>query len=327
MFSQNAGARRAMKPVALMATLALSLALIAQPASGQDGPAPSRETIATPNQPGAIALPVPASTPQREVWHLEGGKVAVRNVTRPTLTPILPVGPGTGAAVIIAPGGGFLGLAIEKEGWDVARWFANRGIAAFVLKYRTLPTPPSQAEFVDVLGRVIRGEKTDFSPPADTPPDALADGLAALRHVRANAASYGIDPARIGFMGFSAGGFLTRTVVEKAGADMPAFAAPIYPGMHGMNVPENAPPMFVAIAADDFLIPMAGGQTALIDSYRKAGKSIEFHLFESGGHGYGLGNPASTTSQWPALMLRWLEVKGFLKPATATAVTPAPTAP
>jgi acetyl esterase/lipase len=213
----------------------------------------------------------------------------------------------------VAPGGGFLGLAIEKEGWDVARWFANHGVAAFVLKYRVLPTPTSQAEFADKLSRMIKGEKTDMSPPDDTPPEALADGLAALRHVRAHAAEFGVDPARIGFMGFSAGGFLTRSVVANAGTDMPAFAAPIYPNMRPMAVPDNAPPMFVAIASDDFLIGMADGQTALIDSYRKAGKPIEFHLFQRGGHGYGLGNAADTTSQWPELMLRWLDVNGLLK--------------
>lgn len=302
-----------MRTLALICGVALSALALSPAAEAQQGPGPSRETIVAPWQPGSIALPISAAVAEREIWHLDNGAAAVRNVARPTLTPFLPVGPASGAAVIIAPGGGFLGLAMEKEGWDVARWFANHGIAAFVLKYRLLPTPPSQPEFADKLTRMIKGENVGFALPADTPPEALADGLAALRHVRAHAAEFGVDPARIGFMGFSAGGFLTRSVVENAGADMPAFAAPIYPNMKPMKVPDNAPPMFVAIAADDFLIPMAGGDTALPDSYRKAGKSIEFHLFESGGHGFGLGKPAGTTSQWPALMLRWLEVKGLLK--------------
>lgn len=291
-----------------------ALTMVAPSAMAQAGmPDMARETVPAPAQPGAIALPTTSPVPDREIWHLDGGRLAVRNVTRPTLTPFLPVGRGTGAAVIVAPGGGFLGLAIEKEGWNVARWFANHGVAAFVLKYRVLPTPVSQPEFADKLAAAIRGEKVGFGLPEDTTPEALADGLAAVRFVRARAGEYGIDPARIGFMGFSAGGFLTRSVVEHAGADMPAFVAPIYPNMRPMTVPDNAPPMFVAIAADDFLIGMAGGQTALVDSYRKAGKPIEFHLFDHGGHGFGLGNPADTTSHWPDLMLDWLKVRGLLK--------------
>ncbi|BEV01812.1 alpha/beta hydrolase [Novosphingobium olei] len=302
-----------MRQLSLLLLAGCALGLSA-PAAAQAGmPDVARETVPAPAQPGALALPTATPGPDREIWHTDAGQLAVRNVTRPTLTPFLPVGRGTGAAVIIAPGGGFLGLAIEKEGWNVARWFANHGIAAFVLKYRVLPTPVSQSEFADKLAGAIRGEKVGFGPPDDTPPEALADGLAALRHVRAHAADYGIDQARIGFMGFSAGGFLTRSVVEHAGADMPAFVAPIYPNMRPMTVPDNAPPMFVGIAADDFLIGMAGGQTALVDSYRKAGKPIEFHLFDHGGHGFGLGNRDDTTSQWPDLMLAWLKVRGLIK--------------
>lgn len=302
-----------MKAALRICAAAAALALAPVNAHAQNGPGPGLETIAPPLQPGAIALPTTTPGPDKEVWHYDNGLVAVRNVTRPTLTPVLPVGRSTGAAVIVAPGGGFLGLAIEKEGWTVARWFANHGVAAFVLKYRVLPTPASQPEFADKLMRRVKGEKVDLNQAQDTPPEALADGLAALRHVRAHAADYGIDPARVGFMGFSAGGFLTRSVIEHGGADTPAFAAPIYPNMRPMAVPANAPPMFVAIAADDFLIGMAGGETALVDSYRKAGKSIEFHLFESGGHGFGLGNAKDTTAQWPDLMLQWMAAKGLFK--------------
>ncbi|NBC35946.1 alpha/beta hydrolase fold domain-containing protein [Novosphingobium sp. FSY-8] len=290
--------------------MAVGLAGVVAPAAHAQGPAPSREALPAPAQPGAIAL-LPTA-PDREVWHLDNGNIAVRNVTRPTLTPFLPVGRGTGAGVIIAPGGGFLGLAIENEGWRIARYFANHGIAAFVLKYRVLPTPPSQAEFADQLSRAVRGEAASFAPPNDTPPEALADGLSALRYVRAHAADYGVDPARIGFMGFSAGGFLTRSVVQNAGADMPAFAAPIYPNMAAMEVPANAPPMFVAIAADDFLLARSGGPM-LIDSYRKAGKSIEFHMFSAGDHGFGPGKVGGPTEGWLDLMHRWLRTRGIIK--------------
>ena len=139
----------------------------------------------------------------------------------------------------------------------------------------------------------------------------MADGIAALRQVRANAASYGIDPKRVGFMGFSAGGFLTRSVVEKGGADRPDFAAPIYPDMGAMTVPADAPPMFVAIAADDFLLARQKG-LPLLDSYRAAGKSIEFHLFSSGGHGFGAGPAGSPEEGWLELMYRWMRTQGLL---------------
>jgi hypothetical protein len=159
--------------------------LIAAPSLAQ--PRVSRETIPTPAQPGAVNLPVAQTYPYREVWHLDGVQMAVRNTVQPTLTPFLPVGRCGGPAVIVAPGGGFLGLAIENEGWNVARWLANHGVAAFVLKYRVLHTPDDQGVFADELAKGIAGQPSSVKPPAGTPPEALADGIAALRHVRARA--------------------------------------------------------------------------------------------------------------------------------------------
>lgn len=296
----------------IRAGLTALLLVAAAPLCAAQLPEMSHETIPTPAQPGVIALPFESEVPGREIWHMDGKLRAVRNVTRATLTPFLPTHGATGAAVIVAPGGGFLGLAIEKEGWQVARWLADHGIAAFVLKYRVLPTPAAQPEFVDKLGRMIRGEKVGFALPDDTPEPAYADGLAALRLVRANALSYGVDPRRVGFMGFSAGGFLTRSLVERGGADAPAFAAPIYPNMTAMRVPADAPPMFVAVAADDFLLARVKG-TPLIESYRAANRSIEFHLFASGGHGFGTGIAGTPTAGWMDQYLRWLGAQGFLK--------------
>ena len=297
-----------------IATLALAgLAFTATPAAAQ-APKFRYDPIERPSQAGAIDLPsVAAGTPDREQWMRQNGQIGVRNVTRPTLTPVLPAGPATGAAVIVAPGGGFLGLAIDAEGWQVARWLANHGVAAFVLKYRVLPTPASNAVWQDEFNRMIGGAKVSFANPTDTPPEALADGLAALAHVRANAATYGVDPKRIGFMGFSAGGFLTRSVVEKSGEAMPAFAAPIYPNMAAMQVPANAPPMFALIAADDFLLSRVQG-FPLVDSYRAAGKPIEFHLLANGGHGFGLGRPGTASEGWIEQFHRWLGSIGMLVP-------------
>lgn len=304
------GAARTHAIAALLATLMSAPMTLAQ-----QPPRFRHVVIEAPRQPGAEPLSTaPKQSPDREQWMLQNGLIGVRNVSHPTLTPVLPAGPATGAAVIVAPGGGFLGLSIDAEGWQVARWLANHGIAAFVLKYRVLPTPRDNAVWDAEFNRMIGGEKVSFANPRDTPPEALADGFAALAHVRANAARYGIDPKRVGFMGFSAGGFLTRSVVAQGGATMPAFAAPIYPNMAAMTVPADAPPMFVTIAADDFLLRNVEG-FPLVESYRKAGRSIEFHLLANGGHGFGLGRPGTASLGWIEQFNRWLDSIGMLKPA------------
>jgi predicted SnoaL-like aldol condensation-catalyzing enzyme/acetyl esterase/lipase len=298
-------------PKKSLANAAVSLALIICAAhdttiAHAEAPYFKYEVIEPPAQTNAVTLSsVDPDEPDREQWMLQNGNIGVRNVSRPTLTPVLPIGLSTGAAVIVAPGGGFLGLAIDDEGWKVAQWLADHGIAAFVLKYRVLPTPVSNTVWEDEFNRMIRGEKVSFANPADTPPESLADGLAALRHVRENAGVYGIDPQRVGFMGFSAGGFLSRSVVSDGGEDAPDFVAPIYPRMTKMRVPDNAPPMFVAIAANDFLLQGLEG-FPLIESYRAAGKPIEFHLFADGGHGFGLGRPGTAAEGWIELFHRWL---------------------
>jgi acetyl esterase/lipase len=291
--------------------VALVLALTVPVVASAQAPYFHYELIETPHQPAAIDLPVERRSPDRqEQWFLQNGNIGVRNVVQPTLTPVLPAGSSTGAAVIVAPGGGFLGLAMDTEGWQIARWLANHGIAAFVLKYRVLPTPPSLAMFEDEFNRMLRGQKVSFANPSDTPSEALADAMAALRYVRAHAEDLHIDSRRVGFMGFSAGGFLTRSVIGTAGGEMPAFAAPIYPNMAAMKVPDNAPPIFVLIASDDFLLQRGG--LGLLQSWRAAGKPIEFHLVANGGHGFGLGRPGTSTQGWMDLLYRWLEVNGML---------------
>lgn len=300
-----------------IALAAVTLAASAASATGQASPpAPPKfrhERIEAPRQPGAIPLPV-GSLPRdrKEEWFLQNGEIGVRNVVQPTLMPVLPAGHSTGTAVIVAPGGGFLGLSMDNEGWRIARWLANQGVAAFVLKYRVLPTPDSLEVFDERFNRMIGGEKVGFAPPEDTPPEPLADALAALRHVRENAQEYGVDPKRIGFMGFSAGGFLTRSVVAAAGDDMPAFAAPIYPNMKPMATPANAPPLFVLIAGDDFLLDRGG--LGLVESWRAAKKPVEFHLLANGGHGFGYGRRGTASENWLPIFHHWLEVQGLLEP-------------
>ena len=264
--------------------------------------------------PGAIPLGTGILTGYpAESWHRMNGELGIRNISSATLTPFLPrKGTETGAAIIIAPGGAFLGLSIDAEGYRIARWFADRGVAAFVLKYRVQPTPESHATFERENLAMRRGEKVSFAPPADTPAYSLADGIAAMKLVRARGGEWGVDPQRIGFMGFSAGAYLTLSVTLSGDAEaMPNFIAPIYGRQVAVNVPANAPPMFVAITTDDPLFWQH--DAGLIESWSRAGKPVEFHLFQNGGHGFGPGTPGSTTMDWLDSLYRWIGVNGFLK--------------
>jgi acetyl esterase/lipase len=262
--------------------------------------------------PGEVSLGTGPGQPVEE-WFRMNDRLQVRNISQATLTPFLPpTGARSGAAVIVAPGGGFLGLAIEEEGYRVARWLSDHGVAAFVLKYRVLATPADPAVFRREMTAVRTGKgPASFRPPAGTPPEALADGLAAIRHVRANAARYGVDPARIGMMGFSAGAMTTMSVALANQPDArPAFIAPIYGSLEAVTVPTNPPPLFTALASNDAQFWKGG--VGLIDSWGRAGGKVEFHLFQSGGHGFGLGEPGTSTVDWMSGFYRWLNVNGLL---------------
>lgn len=300
-----------MRRLALCALLAAAPAL---PASAQSFAA-TYSDAAPADYPGVVTLGTGPGQPHEE-WFRQDGSLQVRNVEQATLTPFLPPeGARSGAAVIVAPGGAFLGLAIEEEGFRVARWLADHGVAAFVLKYRVLKTPADPAQFRREVVAMRNGTgQASFRPPEDTPAEALADGQAAVAHVRANAARYGVDPDRVGMMGFSAGAFTTLSVALANRADArPAFIAPIYGRQRAVTPPAGAPPMFIAIAADDGLF--AQDALALADSWRKAGAPVEFHLYQNGGHGFGLGRAGSATVDWMAQFHRWLGVNGFLSPA------------
>lgn len=259
---------------------------------------------------GAPPLPDRADA---ENWiRLGNGVLAAYNVTDPTLEPFLPEpAKATGTAVVIAPGGASVTLAINIEGWDVARWFADHGVAAFVLKYRTRPSPANP--FARVLWslaqmpKLYKGGKFVLSPFQP----AVDDGMAALRVLRARAAEFGIDPERIGMIGFSAGAITTLAVVQQAdAAARPAFAGLIYGPLDAAVVPRQPPPLFLAIAADD---PFAK-QTdfGLIGAWKDAGAPVEFQKYPSGGHGFGLGLKGTDTEKWPGQFVAWLRVNHLL---------------
>ena len=276
------------------------------------------EVIPTaPAEPDAIPL-YPDSTEgsaATENWAGTPDHRNVRNVTRPTLTPILPdPAKATGAAVLVAPGGGFMALSMDAEGWAVGRWLADHGIAAFVLKYRVIPTPVNQAEASSYMGRRLRDALRDpTAEPQLREPRATQDALAALRLVRARSAEWKIDPARLGMIGFSAGAMTAMSVVlEGTPADRPAYFGYIYGPQTAVTVPADAPPMFAAIAWNDQLFPSSG--FAVEEAWKKAKRPVELHVYQKGGHGFGgLGQARTTTTLMMEEFRLWLEMNGWLK--------------
>jgi acetyl esterase/lipase len=302
------------------AAIPAALLAITTTALAQDG---TIYPLKAPAEPNAILLGTGGveNQPASETWFRQWGDPMARNITTATLTPFLPK-PGTanGAAVIVAPGGGFRWLSMSNEGWEVAQALADKGIAAFVLKYRLQPTPESLEEFKESMNRTFAaatppsGASKDAAPPS--PPrwdlsNQLKDAETAYAMIVKRATEWGVDTARLGMIGFSAGAGLTMHCTLNSKTMQLDFIGPIYGGMGPVEVPKNAPPMFNVIASDDFLFR---GQFGVIDSWFKAGRPVEFHLYQNGGHGFGLGNPNRTSNRWFDVFIHWLDVNKFLTP-------------
>ena len=300
------------------ATYMFCLILFSVAAIAQDG---TIYPLETPAEPKAIPLGtgVVENQPATETWFKQWGDPMARNITKATLTPFLPA-PGTanGATVIVAPGGGFSWLSLGNEGWEVAEALAKQGITAFVLKYRLNPTPDKLEDFTAWMNRprIPAAAATTDAKPTATPPtpernlkNQLEDAEAAYAMILKRAEEWGVDTKRIGMIGFSAGAGLTMHATLHSKTMKLAFIGPIYGGMGPVEVPKNAPPMFNVIASDDFLFR---GQFGVIDSWYKAGIPVEFHLYQNGGHGFGLGNPNRTSNKWFDAFIHWLDVNKFL---------------
>lgn len=302
--------------------LLAALLVFATSAMAQDG---TIYPLEAPEEPNAILLGTGGveDQPAPETWFRQWGDPMARNISTATLTPFLPEpGKANGAAVIVAPGGGFRWLSMGNEGWEVAEALAEQGIAAFVLKYRLQPTPPSLDDFSDWMNRPrpAPAPSADAAEEAAPPPrprwdlsNQLEDAEAAYAMIVDRAEEWGVDTDRIGMIGFSAGAGLTMHSTLNSKTMKLAFIGPIYGGMGPVEVPENAPPMFNVIATDDFLFR---GQFGVIDSWYKAGIPVEFHLYQNGGHGFGLGNPDRTSNRWFDAFVHWLEVNDFLTDGT-----------
>jgi acetyl esterase/lipase len=236
------------------------------------------------------------------------------DVSHPTLTVYRPASEkDTGAAVLIAPGGGYNILAWDLEGEEVAHWMNSIGVTGVILKYR-----------------VPRREGT----PHDQPPiQPYMDAQRAMSLIRSKASEWGIDPRRIGMLGFSAGGHLTaRTATQHESRAYPPidqvdtvscrpdFAVLIYPGgldRKGdaaspiVHVTSTTPPMFLAHAADD---PVScRNSVEMFLALKNAKVKAELHLYSSGGHGFGLRRSSHPCSSWPKRCEDWLRDEGFIK--------------
>jgi endo-1,4-beta-xylanase len=220
-------------------------------------------------------------------------------VHNPSLTVYLPPKEiATGAAVIICPGGGHRFLAIDHEGYDIARWFNRIGVAGFVLKYRLALTE-------------------GYHYTVDT---SVGDALRAIRLVRSRAADWSIDPQRVGIIGFSAGGEVAalacaRNIATNAGAadpidrmnSRPDFQILGYPGgplVSALQVPKTAPPVFLVCAYDDLGSGVLVAQLYL--KFKEAGVPAELHVYARGGHGFGMRDTPLPESTWNARLQDWM---------------------
>ncbi len=238
----------------------------------------------------------------------------VYNVSKPTLTVFLPKkGTENGTAIIVAPGGAFHILSIDSEGIEVAKWLNERGIAAFVLRYRVVKSETADP-LSELMPLMANSEKLDVinAPVVEM---ATQDGLTAVKYVRENAAKFGIDPQRIGFMGFSAGGTLTLSVVQTADdTNRPNFAAPIYAyekAILGNQVPTAQTPIFIAAASDDNL-GFASHSVNIYTKWLNAKQPAELHMYEKGGHGFGMRTLNTTSDNWTSDFENWLKFRGFI---------------
>ena len=238
----------------------------------------------------------------------KNGKVSrsVTQVHNPSITVCLPPkDKANGAAVVICPGGGHRMLAIEHEGYDIAKWFNNIGVTSFILKYRLARRQGSKYKVEE---------------------HALDDARRAVRLVRSRASDWGVDPKRVGMIGFSAGGEVTALAGTRFDpgsesapdaidrqSSRPDFLVLVYPGFRpeSLKVTKETPPTFLVHADDDRL--SAERSAAFYLALKKAGVSGELHVYARGGHGFGMRDNRQPVSSWPARLEEWMTDRGFMK--------------
>jgi len=262
---------------------------------------------------GAVAS---LGVPETRATVGETGERMVFNVSDPTLELFRPRQPN-GTAVIVAPGGGFVGLGYEAGGVAVARRLAGLGVTALVLKYRTIKSPDDamhmpevhMKEMEAIMARAKSGQPAQV-PPFAGEPHAVEDGARAMAIVRAHAKEWGIDPRRIGVLGFSSGAFLAADLAVGDKASRPDFVGLIYGGLRA-PVPADASPAFIAAAADDEYVPKDAA--LLYAAWRQAGVPVELHIYEHGGHGFTLNPKATSSDHWFDEFAWWTKARGLMR--------------
>jgi acetyl esterase/lipase len=233
----------------------------------------------------------------------------VKNIHNPSVTVFLPPKEkATGVAVVVAPGGGFRELVYNAEGVDAAKFLNSIGVAAFALKYR-LGNEPNSPYSVEKHSR--------------------EDGQRAIRLVRSRAKEWGVDPKKIGMMGFSAGGeVVSRTAFTATAGDpnaadpvdresaRPDFLVMIYPGPGGIpaTIPADAPPAFMLVANEDTCC--SESVVTLLKGYRAAKRPVEVHIFAQGAHAFNMGLRSTqvTLKNWPQRLAEWMTDNIFVAP-------------
>ncbi|HVV86758.1 MAG TPA: alpha/beta hydrolase [Kofleriaceae bacterium] len=320
--------------IASMLTLAACGGAAARPPAARPGPPPGPAPKPGPAPaplelalwPGAVPDAVPTDGPERGETVTDepvAGKpwTMIGEVSRPTITVYRPAGPSTGAAVVVLPGGGYWILAIDLEGTEVCDWLTSRGITCVLLKYR-----------------VPGHDRQPRSGAYPNSPAALEDGQRALGLVRQHAAAWGIDPSKVGVLGFSAGGHLAAALstnfakriyppVDAADAlsCRPDFAVVLYPGhllehtSHDLELNPYVPvtadtsPTFLLQAEDDPVDPI-DNSLVYFAALERAHVPVELHVYPHGGHAFGLRPTGEPITHWPALVEGWLRTMKILPP-------------
>jgi acetyl esterase/lipase len=280
----------------------------------------------------------PGKAPGSETWTVPestttspSGDRTIANVSDPTVTVFLPSATGaTAPAVVVAPGGALRVLGWDNEGVKVAQWLNSKGIAALVLKYRTRQaTPgagrglaPSERSPVEGRGGAAAGPRRELeirngnaNPEPDDPAlrevlqMGIADAQQALRLARRNAAAWRIDPARVGIMGFSAGGGIAVGTALAAKSDAsPDFLVSLYgPSLQDVNVPAHAPPLFIAVGSTHFNV--TNGCLALFAAWKAAGKPAEIHVYDQVSAGFGMSKRGLPVDAWTDRLLEWMTAR------------------
>jgi acetyl esterase/lipase len=286
--------------------------------------------------PGSESLAIPETTTTSP-----SGDRTIANVSDPSVTVFLPPpAAATGAAAVVAPGGALRVLGWDNEGVKVARWLNDRGIAALVLKYRTLQVAPAGPRGRGAgapapggaggagAGAAPRQEleirKANANPEPTNPAltevlrMATADAQQALRLARRNATAWRIDPARVGIIGFSAGGGVAvGTALAERSEASPDFLVSLYgPSLQDVDVPSHAPPLFIAVGATHFNV--TNGCLALFAAWKAAGRPAEIHVYDQVSAGFGMSARGLPVDAWTERMFDWMVARKIVSARSAT---------